>query len=362
MKKIFIHVGFHKTATTWFQNQFFPQHPQVVQLGKNPHTRLPEDIALNKKLQSEPDLSFSTEECRELVKRIERKKPLDGKVYGLSNEGLSAGRDWFGSSPLYVADRLKKVFKDHDVKIIIGIRNQPSMLASLYNEYVRQGGTLTLKKLLFSPNPTSQALRHKFLYHKFIKYYQQQFGKQNIHTYIFEELQKKPQKTTNNICDFLNIKRISNTRTRRANQGISKVTVTLLRIANMLCSTNLNTAHISPFTLLASVIARITFIFRKATETLDVLKPLSKRLTKNMHGKKPRYIEIYWYENVLNKKMKGALKMTLLTLDKVLFLKNIFGKYRINKNLKRYLQKHYKEDNKKTEKLLDKNLKQYGYY
>ena len=362
MKKIFIHVGFHKTATTWFQNQFFPQHPQVVQLGKNPHTRLPEDIALNKKLQSEPDLSFSTEECRELVKRIERKKPLDGKVYGLSNEGLSAGRDWFGSSPLYVADRLKKVFKDHDVKIIIGIRNQPAMLESLYSQHVKQGGTLSLKKLLFSPNPTSQALRHKFLYHEFIKYYQQQFGKQNVHTYIFEELQKKPQKTTNNICDFLNIKRLNLPKTaKKKNLGLSKPSIVIQRFLNIFVSTKHRNAHLSPVMLITSILARLMLLFRITIDALGTHQRLSKKMTENLPTRDLYAPEIYKYEDFLNRKTRDAYRRVLTALDN-LVLRKAFGKYRLNKTVRNYIKERYKEDNKKTEKLLNKDLKQYGYY
>ena len=33
-KQLFIHVGYHKTGTTWLQNEFFGKHPDISYLGK----------------------------------------------------------------------------------------------------------------------------------------------------------------------------------------------------------------------------------------------------------------------------------------------------------------------------------------
>ena len=33
-KQLFIHVGYHKTGTTWLQYEFFSKHPEITYLGK----------------------------------------------------------------------------------------------------------------------------------------------------------------------------------------------------------------------------------------------------------------------------------------------------------------------------------------
>jgi len=104
--KIIIHVGLHKTGTTFFQNQIFNKIP-------------------NAKLIRRPNFTTPLQKNK---MNIISSEALSGAPYVRSNAKIR----------FIIADRLKSCFPD--AKIIIGIREKKSWLKSLYSQFIRNGG------------------------------------------------------------------------------------------------------------------------------------------------------------------------------------------------------------------------------
>ena len=112
MANIIIHVGLHKTGTSFLQAEIFPRIKNVNYIGM---------------------LKYGT-------------KIYDDKLNIISDEELSVNphlppchSDYFDSGQRYViAERLHSIFPD--AKIILGIRNKDSWLRSVYSQYVKGGG------------------------------------------------------------------------------------------------------------------------------------------------------------------------------------------------------------------------------
>ncbi|MBD3209142.1 sulfotransferase domain-containing protein [Candidatus Woesearchaeota archaeon] len=276
-KKIFINIGFPKTATTWLQNEFFSTHQDIEFLGKSSRKHVQQLTRLQMNLQNEPDITFSPKKSRDTVRNIIRKHPTEKKIYGVSYEGLSFGNGGLMPSSLYVAERLKESFKDFDTRIIIGIRNQTSMLESYYNQYIKRGGRLPSTKLLFSPNKRSVALRSKLFYHTFITHYQHVFGKENVFVYVFEEFKSEPAKVLKQLCKFLGISEPPTPDKKKQKQGLSKITISIHRFLNTFLTSKLNESPLSPLSWLTSLSAMLLLWFRQILEKFNISSQLQKK-------------------------------------------------------------------------------------
>lgn len=117
---------------------------------------------------------------------------LQHKTPVLSHERLSGNphSGWFDAS--IVAERLKKSFPD--ARIFIVVREQNSMILSLYFQYLKKGGSFSLNKYLgtkydgkrpyFTPGP----LRYSTLVNR----YQSLFGRENVLVLPFELFRSSP--------------------------------------------------------------------------------------------------------------------------------------------------------------------------
>lgn len=123
-----IHVGTHKTGSTWLQRHVFPTVREAT-FGNSEVFR-----ALLRSL---------------IIDRRSHEKALQAAVYEvggrvlLSNETLAAGRPWRGwqrVSADCIADRLSRAIPE--ARIILFTRERQSLVRSLYSQYVRQGGHL----------------------------------------------------------------------------------------------------------------------------------------------------------------------------------------------------------------------------
>jgi hypothetical protein len=127
----------------------------------------------------EPLLRSSEE--RELVPVVDFER--------LSGHPFSGGYD-----SREIADRLAAVFPDGLVLVVI--REQRSMIASTYKQYVRQGGASSLRRFL---EPlVSQGLQvpqfdfRFFEYHRLLAYYRGLFGADRVLVLTYEQFRDDP--------------------------------------------------------------------------------------------------------------------------------------------------------------------------
>lgn len=176
---LLLHVGYHKTATTWMQRQLFqPAHGYRQLAG---HVEVFETIL------RPHDLVFDPGPARAML--AEAAQGLSaGEVPVVSSEILS-GLPFEGAreSASY-ADRLARIAPD--ARILLTIRTQLKILPSVYMQYVRRGGTLPPERF-FGEEPGLGYFGFDpvhFEYDRLVRRYQSLFGADNVYVFPQEAL------------------------------------------------------------------------------------------------------------------------------------------------------------------------------
>lgn len=127
-----IHVGLHKTATTFLQREVFPQLSDIS-LVTRPYTQ--HNHAFNQMQYADESLYDAEKVSKEL-----EKISSDGRRLLLSDESFSGKPVTFNYiNRSIIASRLKKLLPQST--IILFIRGQVDIIYSHYNQYVKTGGT-----------------------------------------------------------------------------------------------------------------------------------------------------------------------------------------------------------------------------
>jgi hypothetical protein len=177
-----VHIGYHKTATTWFQKAFYPlvRNARFISRERVRAAFLEVGAFHFDPAQALAELGTDGSERVALCE--------EGLSGYLHNGGLG------GHLSSAVAGRLKSVFPD--ARIVIFIRAQPSIVAATYEQYVRGGGTYALRRYAFAQNYLKgarsefhRAPRFTFDHYEYgplIARYRALFGAENVHVYPFE--------------------------------------------------------------------------------------------------------------------------------------------------------------------------------
>ena len=130
-KKIFIHVGLHKTASTYLQERIFPLF-QNLTLVSRPYTQ--QNEAFNK-LQYASDPLFSSKQFSKELNLIQESD---------NNRKILISDENFSGLPYYnfinrgiIAKRLSSLIPD--AEIILFLRGQESLVRSHYNQAIKKG-------------------------------------------------------------------------------------------------------------------------------------------------------------------------------------------------------------------------------
>ncbi|MBA3492053.1 MAG: sulfotransferase [Rubrobacteraceae bacterium] len=214
-----LHIGYHKTGTTWLQRHVFGDAGSgFSQLGGA--QRL---IAVNA-------FDFRPKRIR---KQMERKMGLaQGLVPVLSSERLSGEPHFGGYDSEIIADRLAAVFPN--ARILIVVREQMSMFLSIYKEYIRRGGAASLRQYLATPRDGywMPQFRFEFLeYHRLIGYYQHHFGAESVMVLPYELLRARPGRFLGMIGEFVGVP-VVEPQVRPVNVSLSALALSLKRHAN----------------------------------------------------------------------------------------------------------------------------------
>jgi len=227
----FIHVGYHKTATTWFQLYGYSTHPDINLLNQGEL-----DSVFFDTFAQPDDFCFEENDYqKKFIDRVDNK--IDDKIVnGICEENLS-GHSWTGRNADTVLRRIYSYYKDG--KIILSIRNQESMLRSLYSNYVKNGGTLSFKKLLKDISFEGDLVEKKLEYHRLINSYYDAFGKENVFVYLFEEFQRAPDDVLSKLASFLGVSPfVASPKDNRVNKGFGRYQLITERFLNTLSIQN----------------------------------------------------------------------------------------------------------------------------
>jgi hypothetical protein len=180
-----VHIGFHKTATSWFQTRVYPK---VVS-----HRLVDRDLV--RRLFVDGDaFNFDPVRARQLLNADAASMPP------LICEEELSGVLHIGTASTYIAkeeaNRLHATLPE--AKIVIFIRSQVEAAASWYVQYLREGGTASVHRYLFPdeyvfPGRLMQFKTARFDfaeldYKGLIATYDRLFGAENVYVLPYEDL------------------------------------------------------------------------------------------------------------------------------------------------------------------------------
>ena len=195
--QIIIHIGVHKTATTWLQQKLFSSHPEINLINNFMYPW--NDDLISYLIKSS---SFSPEYCRDIFE--ERIKNNTNKTIVISTEEFIGHPFSGGYNKKLIANRLSQVFPD--AKIILTIRNQADITYSLYQQMVKMGYLGSISQMLNEDFWSRPGFRNEFFdYYSIYKLYTGLFKAQNIGVFSQEQLKSNSEFFIKNVCDFIGV-------------------------------------------------------------------------------------------------------------------------------------------------------------
>ena len=170
-----IHIGYHKTASTWFQRVGYRSGNNIELVNDENKGG---DGFFYKNFIEPSNFQFNKDKFNDEFFSKFYKKNKKFKI--ICDENLS-GHSWTGNRSDILLERLFEVFGY--VKIVIIIRRQLDMIQSLYRNYVMSGGLLPYFKLIKDINLEGHLIFEKLKYNLLIKAYQKKFKKKKCFSF-----------------------------------------------------------------------------------------------------------------------------------------------------------------------------------
>mgnify|MGYP005630365239 FL=1 len=326
MKKIYFHIGYFKTGTTFLEENLFSKHKDINYLNKSN-----EKIITEIKYCIQNYTSTQFEENKNYLKQLVLKIKLkDKKANLVSAVGFTdvINFNYNKISIFQMLTRLRIIFsnKSFNLKLLLTIRKQEEFIKSRYSEniykfYLINREWVNFKKLLNffkSKNNVGFNFFRSIDYYNVCKYISEKFKKNNFCLLLYEEFKNDENKMIKKISEFLEINSFESKKfflKKKKNLSIIK-----------------NGAYIPKNIKISNM------VIKNIRNPLEILLNL-KRKTKSFVIFIINYISFNLkYKKILNKPIK------------------------INKNEKNDIIKYYKKSNIKLEDLMKVKLKKYGYY
>lgn len=179
-----IHIGYHKTGTTWLQRHLFPSAANGFSMPLGPR-------AIDRLVRGPGPWDFDPVRVRQQLLASFELACREKLMPVLSAEMLSGTPHSGGYDSREIADRLFELFPRG--RIVVVIREQKEMIASTYRQYVRIGGGGSLRDYLVPPSDGRIPLFRldHFAYDRLIEYYLGCFG-DNVLVLPYEDFRRDP--------------------------------------------------------------------------------------------------------------------------------------------------------------------------
>ena len=242
-KNIVLHVGLHKTGTSYLQRHVFPHLPQTRFVY--PRHYVPED--------QNPITEFAYRMFHvnpTLLDTTDEKQKIDAFIEGLSQPNvLISSEDFFGFYfENYLTHRsnsalLKAVFPA--AKVVMVTRRQDKWLESAYKQTLHGGFSTSVNRFLNYKNSTfgdynvgvyqGPNVGVKDLnWAGFVQYYQQLFGAQNVLVLPYELFVENPNLFLEKFYAFSGLPEFYPEQKEQTNRGYSLLSGTVARVVNKL--------------------------------------------------------------------------------------------------------------------------------
>ena len=196
---VFIHVGLPKTATTYLQKFVFPQIKGINYFSPA-YVSMPNYI-----------LSIEADE-----------RPILISDEHLSSHYFLDEKGWKCGSRFTIANRLKKLFPD--ANIIIVIRNKDDWARSLYIQYLKSP---------YRPNITFDEFKENLEktgaidFESYIEFLKENFN--DVLVLNYEELKSDPKNFVKKICDFMKVDMPDHIEQRKTNVRLNLTQLSFIR-------------------------------------------------------------------------------------------------------------------------------------
>jgi hypothetical protein len=308
-KEIFLHVGMHKTGSTFLQQDIFPRLNNIYITGTKTRS-IRYDYLYEKDPFRKLALKFSL--CNHLFLKLENERQVIDNFIGelIVNKILFTSESFVGTmfenyrDHLLFTSTIKKIFPE--AKIIIIFRRQDDWLESVYKQTLHSGLSASINQFLNYRNGIFEQSSHGsyfgvnidihyYDWTHFIKNYIANFGEKNVLALPYEMLKYSQKEFLDRLYDFMKVEPYYPERVSYSNRGYS---------------------------LISSYIAFF----------------MNKFLGYNGRVRLRIFLQKY--------------------LDKIFYIKHEF----INAEKRRIILDFYKEPNRDLSELLNIDLSKYGYY
>ncbi|MBP6802589.1 MAG: sulfotransferase [Chloroflexi bacterium] len=189
MSRLLIHIGYHKTGTSWLQRRLFVNTDLGWTLS---HAK----TAVVDPLILPHALDFDAAVCRAVFEPGLAAAWTNNLVPVISHERISGEVHIGGRDAKDIAERLYAIFPE--AQILIVIREQQAMIRSIYGQFIKGTGVWSLRDYLDPPVPTRTRFKYghfhpdDFRYHRLIACYQQLFGPAQVTVLPYELFRARP--------------------------------------------------------------------------------------------------------------------------------------------------------------------------
>jgi hypothetical protein len=221
-----IHVGYHKTGSTWLQTRIFSD----AQLG---FVKTPTPVVIDEAFVSVNPFAFDPEIARSRFATLLEEARARDCVPVITHERLSGDIETGGIDSRDIADRLAAAFPNG--RVLIVIREQRDMLLSIHKTELTFGtyriGRRWRERTVIERRSAAPTLDH-FAYHHLISYYQRVFDPDRVLVLPFESLKADPLGFVSDVSKFCGVAVPTHVPLDRANESLPALLLELNRWFN----------------------------------------------------------------------------------------------------------------------------------
>ena len=180
--EVILHLGIHKTASTFLQKEVFPHIKNSLFLNREKSKPFKDYILYT------DDFLFSADTAIGLFKQlIEDHAESDSSSQVIISDEEYYGNPFWGSiDRKRNIDRLLQTF-DKNIKVLLVLRNQVGLFSSLYNQYVKTGGTATLHQFYTYKKYPLIVSEDYFMFDRYIKYISSRVSPAALNVCLYED-------------------------------------------------------------------------------------------------------------------------------------------------------------------------------
>lgn len=244
--RVIIHLGIHKTGSTYLQQHCFPFFPNLIYLHRNVLAPFKKYVLYG------DDFEFSASKALSIFFSCVEDAGIDNPT---SKKFLLSDEEFYGNPFLGAIDRrrnldrLIEVFSSYEVQFFLFVRKQKDLLASLYLQYVKSGGTAFFEQFVSSRRYPLIFSSSYFYFSGYLKYLVSCMGRENTKVFLYEEFRVNSEKILNELGEFVGSSFCPPVKGRvlRSNESINRSVVVPMVVLNRLTRSYKNPFALLPF-------------------------------------------------------------------------------------------------------------------